>query len=246
MRKAKIIYNKTLKEYKETYPNYKDLEKYNKDEVKNKEELLKDKTWWLIEDTYYEAPKNEKNPFLAWWANLGKGARTAICILGGAIVVTAIVVPTVIGVKSCATTRKIIVYGEVNHSSSFNSDGSLTSNITPKSSDKEIDKLDIKIGDYTLQNDEYSFDNNKLTIVSTIIKAHKGDVVITVTLKDKGIKINKITITNTNKSVGVGNKLELIAKVEPETATDKDVTFTIVTGGTGDGSIEKDGGGNHT
>jgi len=139
-----------------------------------------------------EEEKKKKKGVVLWWGNLGKGARTAICILGGVAVATAITVPTVIAAKSCSSEKKTIKCDstEVTFSSSFEADGSLKANIKPSLATKEIEKLEIKIGDYTLKDSEYTFnkESGDLVISANIVKAHKGNIVIKPTLKDKETK----------------------------------------------------------
>ena len=87
----------TLEEYNKKYKND-NLAVISKEVADKNQSLLENKSWWLIDNFYYEI-KEEKKGFVGWWSNLSKLVRSIIVAVLCAAIIIAIVVPVVIGKK---------------------------------------------------------------------------------------------------------------------------------------------------
>jgi len=111
----KIEKNHSLDEYNKKYAN-KNLKVVSKEDADKDESLLEKKTWWLIEDNYYEVEK-KKCAFLLWWFNLAKAAKIALIAGCAAVVVAAVAVPVAISAANANNAPSIsLEYHDVNDS----------------------------------------------------------------------------------------------------------------------------------
>lgn len=125
-----------------------------------------------------------------WWSNLSKGAKIAICLLGGAAVTTAVAVPTIIVINNNKKqSEEIEVESEDETTSKLietikltkNSSGDLTGKVVSKTKGTEIVISEVKIGSSTLTvNKDYLFSSGTLTIYKKALTGKSGNIKVKV------------------------------------------------------------------
>jgi len=245
-----VFLGHTLEEYKAIYDIDKTIhidkatvDEFNKSHKEDpKDSPLEGRLWWLIGDTYYEVNSiNHKEEYKYNKKNKGPGFKIAMASILGGLGIAGVGTGTFYVIKSTGmkdpiTDREIEITGNEKNNVTFakqvSSDG-IQVKLTCKDETKEVNKVEISIGNKTLNENEYSFDlsTSTISIKKTVLKENEGNIGINPTLSKKIIHVTGVRIKDSlNKKLGDTISIdELQINVLPENADNKNYTLSTTT-----------------
>lgn len=192
--KIDVVFGKTLEEYNKKYSKFKyklvkytigEVEKFDKahnnyvynEETKSlelKHELLINRKWWYINDIFYQVPKFYHLP-IVWFKNQKKSVQIATCALGGVILTSAVVFPTLAATVwnsngNISIDEKAEGYVQTVEFE-LKPDCSYTVNLTDKQNKDGVKAIGLRTSnDEKYVNPDLYFDNYKIVNKNSVLK----------------------------------------------------------------------------